>query len=95
MSTAWGGMIISLTHREIELVLGWKEVAFWPDEERVMRKLRRALEIPGPVEFSRFQIQVIQTWVEEQEEGHYGGGAVLNPEEQSIIKKLRAALEEN
>ena len=88
-------MIVSLTHREIKLVLGWKEVAFWPDEERVMRKLRRALENPEPVEFSRFQIKVIQTWLEEQVEGHYGGGAVLNPEEQSIIQKLRTTLEES
>ena len=88
-------MIVPLTHREIELVLGWKELAFWPDEERVMRKLRRALENPEPVEFSRFQIKVIQTWLEEQVEGHYGGGAVLNPEEQSIIQKLRTALEES
>ena len=88
-------MIVLLTHREIELILGWKEESFWPDEERVMRKLRRALENPEPVELSRFQIQVIQTWVKEQVEGHYGGGVVLNPEEQSIIQKLRTALEES
>jgi hypothetical protein len=87
-------MIVLLTHREIELVLRWKEKAFWPDEERVLGKLRRTLQSPEPLKLSRVQIQIIQNWVEEQVEGHYGGGAVLNPEEQAIIHKLSTALEE-
>ena len=93
VNNALVAMIVPLTHREIELILGWKAKAFWPDEERVLSKLRRALQNEEPLKLSRVQIQIVQGWIEEQVGGHYGGGAVINPEEQSIAHKLRAALE--
>ena len=87
-------MIVPLTHREIEFILGWKGKAFWPDEERVLGKLRRALQSMEPLSLSRVQIQIIQGWIEEQVGGHYGGGAIINPEERAIAHKLSAALDE-
>ena len=85
-------MIVLLNHREIELITRWRERAFWPDEERVLAKLRKSLESAEPLSLSRLQIQMIQGWVEEQVGGHYGGRAA-NPEEQAIGRKLSAALE--
>ncbi len=85
-------MNLPLTHREIELVIRWRERAFWPDEERVLAKLRGALESGAPLRLSRLQAQIVQGWVEEQVGGHYGGRAA-NPEEQAIGRKLTAALE--
>ena len=85
-------MDVPLTAREIELIESWKEGSFWPDEERVLGKLRRAKlagEAPG---LSRLQVQMVYGWVEEQIDGHYGGGQVLNPEEQAIRLKLEQAL---
>ena len=85
-------MIVLLNHREIELITRWRERAFWPDEERVLAKLRKSLESAEPLNLSRLQIRIIQGWVEEQVGGHYGGRSA-NQEEQAIGRKLRAALE--
>ena len=86
-------MVVPLTPREIELVIAWKGEVFWPDEERVLRKLRRALENSEVPQLSRLQVQIIYGWAEEQMGGHYGGGEVRNPEERAIVDKLRAVLE--
>lgn len=83
----------SLTRREIEIILGWKEQVDWPDEKRVVSKLERALKGPNSLRLSAFQVRIIQAWAEEQVGGHYGGGAVMNPEEQSILRKVNSALE--
>lgn len=88
-------MVIPLTRREIEFVIGWKQKAFWPDEERVLKKLRRALESEEALRMSRLQAQIVFGWGEDQVSGHYGGGQVGNPEEQSIMDKLRGVLEES
>ena len=86
-------MDVPLTAREIELIETWKEGAFWPDEERVLGKLRRAKQAGEAPGLSRLQVQMVCGWVEEQTSGHYGGGQILNPEEQSILQKLERALE--
>ena len=87
-------MNVALTSREIELILAWKGKPFWPDEERVLGKLRRALESEGgELGLSRLQIGIINGWIEEQVASHRGGGDVMNPEESLILGKLRAALE--
>ena len=86
-------MIVPLTRREIELIITWREKAFWPDEERVLRKLRKASGGKEPLSLSRIQIRIIQGWAEDQLGSHYGGGMTTNPEEQSILGKLSAALE--
>ena len=87
-------MNLALTSREIGLILEWKGEAFWPDEERVLRKLRRALEGEGgELGLSRLQVGIISGWIEEQVGSHRGGGDVMNPEESLILGKLRAALE--
>ena len=83
----------SLTRREIEIILGWKEQVDWPDEKRVVSKLERALKGPDSLRLSAVQVRIIQAWAEEQVGGHYGGGAVMNPEEQSILRKVNSALE--
>ena len=82
----------SLTRREIEIILGWKEQVDWPDEKRVVSKLERALKGPDSLRLSAVQVRIIQAWAEEQVGGHYGGGAVMNPEEQSILRKVNSAL---
>ena len=86
-------MDVPLTAREIELIQTWKQGALWPDEERVLGKLRRAAQAGEAPGLSRLQVQMIYGWVEEQVDGHYGGGQILNPEEQAIIRKLERALE--
>lgn len=85
-------MQVPLTKREVEFVLGWKKQGFWPDEERVLRKLRQALEQGQPPKLSRLQVRIILGWAEEQLGGAYGG-RVLNIEERSILDKLEAAVE--
>jgi hypothetical protein len=85
-------MILPLTPRETKYVIAWKPQAFWPDEERVLNKLRQALAAGRELQLSRVQVQIILGWAEEQLGGHYGGGQVRNLEEQSIVRKLDAAL---
>ena len=87
-------MVLPLTSREIALIMGWRRDSFWPDEERVLRKLQRALDAGTPPTLSRLQVQMLQGWGEEQVGGHYGS-AVANPEERAVMSKLRVALEEN
>ena len=87
-------MIVPLTSREIEFIIAWKGKAFWPDEERVLNKLRRALESREAPRLSRLQVQIIHGWAEEHLGGHYGGGEIQNPEEVVIMGKLHVALEE-
>ena len=86
-------MNVPLTTREIELIGTWKEGVLWPDEERVLGKLRRAAQASEAPNLSWLQVQMVYGWVEDQVGGHYGGGQVLNPEEKSIIEKLERALE--
>lgn len=93
MSTMVGIMIVPLTNREIGFIIAWKKKAFWPDEERVLKKLRMAMERDEAPRLSHLQVRIIYGWGEEQLGGHYGGGEVRNPEEQAIVNKLRAALE--
>ena len=85
-------MDVGLTTREVELILAWRTDAFFPDEERVLGKLRRYVESGEPASLSRLQVQIIFGWIEEQVSGHYGGGRVMNPEEESILRKLQSAL---
>ena len=86
-------MDVLLTQREIELILGWKSEPFWPDEERVRSKLSMALGKAEPLSLSRVQLKIIRVWIEEEVEGHYGGGAVVNPEQHAVLRKLDAALD--
>lgn len=73
--------------------MSWKEGAFWPDEERVLGKLRRSLQAGAAPGLSRLQVQMIYGWLEEQVGGHFGGGQILNPEEEAILQKLQQALD--
>ena len=86
-------MDLSLSDREVEIILTWKEKPFWPDEERVLMKLRKAAERGEAPDLSRMQLQIVYGWAEEQLGGHYGGGKVVNPEERAILQKLEEALE--
>ncbi|NKB68781.1 MAG: hypothetical protein GKR89_17080 [Candidatus Latescibacteria bacterium] len=52
--------------RELKIIIGWKEKVFWPDEARVLKKLRRALQKADGLRLSRVQIQIIHGWAEEQ-----------------------------
>jgi hypothetical protein len=83
-------MIVPLSRREIEAVIKWKKGDFWPDEERVLRKLRRALDGTDPPDLSRLQVRIILGWAEERVGGHYGG-RIVNVEERSILDKLEGA----
>ena len=86
-------MDISLSAREVEIILTWKHKPFWPDEDRVLTKLRKATDGGESLDLSRMQLQILYGWAEEQLGGHYGGGKVANPEELAILRKLEAALE--
>ena len=83
---------IPFKSREFKIIIGWKEEVFWPDEARVLKKLRRALPQSGDIRLSRMQIQIVHGWAEERLGGHYGGGEVANAEEMGILEKLRLAL---
>ena len=86
-------MDLSLSDREVEIILTWKKKPFWPDEERVLMKLRKAVAEGDTPDLSRIQLQILYGWAEEQFGGHYGGGKIVNPEEKAILQKLEAALE--
>lgn len=84
---------LPLTKRELRLVIAWRAAgAFFPDEERVLRKLRQAFETEAPLQLSRVQLQILGGWAEEQVGGHYGGGEMANPDEAEILTKIRAGL---
>ena len=83
-------MIVPLSRREIETVINWKTDGFWPDEERVLGKLRRALDGNEPPDLSRMQVRILLGWAEERLGGHFGG-RTLNLEERSILEKLEGA----
>ena len=83
-------MIVPLTPREMKLVAAWRQEAFWPDEERILSKLRHALREGVSPRLSRLQIEIVHGWVEEEIGGHYGR-RVLNPDEKAIMIKLEAA----
>ena len=84
---------IALSSREIRLLITWSASRqMFPDEERVRRKLSAALEQNRPLELSRIQIQILHAWAEDWWATHYGGGKVVNPDEEAILTKVRTAL---
>lgn len=86
-------VLIPFTGRELRMVMGWREGgAFFPDEDRVLRKLQRALAADAPLQVSRLQLQIIHGWAEEQLSSAYGGGEVTNPEEATVLRRIRQAL---
>ena len=86
-------MHLRLTERELRMVLGWRRKgAFFPDEDRVLRKLRHALDEKVPLQLSRLQIQIVHGWAEEELGGPYGIGEVTNPDEAGVLGKIRDAL---
>ncbi len=94
MSTEASSVILPLTNREIEYIISWKLDTFWPDEARLVAKLKRALSSDEPLQLSRLQTQLIYGWAEEQMDGPYGRSA-SNIEERTIAQKLQSALETN
>ena len=87
-------MIVPMTPREIQLVMGWKAKAFWPDEQRVLNKLEAALQQHTPPDLSQLQLRIIRGWAEENLGGSYGGGEVANPDELAVLRKLQEVLGE-
>lgn len=84
---------LPLTAREVRLLLKWSETRHsFPDDARVCRKLEAALEQQQLLELSRVQIQILHAWGEDWWATHYGGEHVVNPEEESILTKIRVAL---
>ena len=84
---------LEFTDRQLRMVLGWRQAgAFFPDEDRVLRKLVEALAQSTPLQLSRLQVQIIHGWAEEELGGSYGGGEVANPEEAVVLSKLQRAL---
>ena len=86
-------MVLPFNPREIEYIIAWKPEAVWPDEKRVLEKLRQALAAGEGPSMSPLQVRIVLQWAEEQTSGHYGGGQTRNPEEHLIIGKLDAALD--
>lgn len=87
-------MIVMMTPREIRMVMAWKAEAFWPDEQRLLSKLEAALQNATAPDLSRLQLRIIRGWAEECLGGRYGGGEVVNPEEEVLLRKLQEALGE-
>lgn len=87
-------MNLPLTPREIKYIIAWRPQPFWPDEQRLLGKLHRALSTADTPQLSPLQVRIILKWVEEEIGGHYGGGQVRNSEERVILAKLDAALAE-
>ena len=85
-------MNVPLSTREIEYILSWKHKNAWPDEQRVLKKLRTALIDDIPLQLSVVQAKIVRAWVEEKTSGHYGGGQIINVEESSILHKLHTAI---
>ncbi len=81
-----------MSTREIEYILSWKQENPWPDEQRVLKKLRTALIDDIPLQLSVVQAKIVRAWVEEKTSGHYGGGQIINVEESSILHKLHTAI---
>ena len=81
-------MKVPLSPREIEYVLAWKDGAEWPDEQRVLTKLRTALMDDTAPPLSIVRAGIVRAWAEEKTNGHYGRGQVFNVDESSIIRKL-------
>ena len=76
---------ILLTDRQIRLLITWSTSReLFPNEERLRRKLKSALEENRTPTLSRIGRTVVG--------GHYGGGEVVNPDEEAIRRKIRAAL---
>ncbi len=92
MSTEADPVILPLSKREMEYVISWKAEAFWPDEARIINKLKRALDSGEALQLSRLQMQIVEGWAEEQMGGAYGSMA-LNTEDRAIAQKLQSALE--
>ncbi len=86
-------MLVPLTRREIALAISWRPEPFWPDEERLLRRLRQALGGAGGVSLTRLQAQILAGWAEQLVSGHYGRAAAA-PEERAILDKLRVALDQ-
>jgi hypothetical protein len=85
-------MLVPLTRREVECLIAWRGTPFWPDEERVRRRLQSALASGRPLCLSRLQARILYGWLEDRLGGHRGGGAVMNLEEAAIADKLKQAL---
>mgnify|MGYP004195540621 FL=1 len=85
-------MNVPFSRRELQLILTWKEGTEWPDEIRVLNKLRLALTDATPLQLSVVQAGIVRVWAEEHTSGHYGGGQIFNLEESSIIRKLDTAI---
>ena len=89
---AIGLMEVPLSPREIEYILAWKDGAEWPDERRVLTKLRTALTDDTIPQLSIVQAGIVRAWAEEKTNGYYGRGQVFNVDESSIIRKLDNAI---
>ncbi len=84
---------LPLTRREIRLLITWSQTKEpFPDEDRVRRKLQAALDQEVALRLSRVQIQILHGWSEKWWGTHYGGGKVVNPDEEAILLKIRSAL---
>lgn len=92
MSTEVKAVIIPFTKREIAYIISWKEEIFWPDEMRLVNKLRRALDGDQSLELSRVQLNILWGWAEDQMAGSLGK-EVRNTEERAIMDKLQRALQ--
>lgn len=91
MPTRAGCLELPLTPREIECIISWKEDVFWPDEARLINKLRRAMQSAEPLTVSRVQLRIIWGWAEEEMGGHLGR-PVLTTELRAIVTKLEPLL---
>ena len=85
-------MNVPFSRRETQLILEWKDGTEWPDEQRVLNKLRTTLTDNTSLQMSVVQARIVRAWVEEKTSGHYGGGQVFNLEVLSILRKLDTAI---
>lgn len=91
MPTRSGRLDLTLTPREIRCIISWKEEVIWPDEVRLINKLKRAIDSAEPLEVSKVQLRIIWGWAEDEMGGHLGR-PVLTTELRSIVAKLEPLL---
>lgn len=93
-------MIIQLSKDERDTLLMWKEMskrtgdhfgggeAIFPEEERLAAALRA--HPGGKFEIKDSLLVVCLSWAEAGVDPHFGGGAITNPVEKELLKKLKA-----
>ena len=83
--------LVPLNGIEMSTLIRWRsEILNWPDDIRILNKIKEAHANDSDLYLTPFQIGLVRGWCEQELSGHYGGGVVVNMEEHSILKKINS-----